>query len=483
MSELDPLTSWLLQEGAEVYIDGSEERPWTEVLVAVGDERWLGRGPSRQSALRDVVRQMAPSALTLRLVDAAIGAPAVAAAPAPAVAPAAATAGPIVTPRRRGVVAREVPDPNGDEARAAIESLDELHAQIDATAEDLGLMAPSRIRLFLLAWIAEARTIQDEFGGLFEVSERVGRVAGRLGELAKSLWPGSVPALRLESSPREAFQGVLDAPAVRSWGVVAARVRHHLTPLVDDPHDDDGWGDGAVVYWDLPDAEARLAELVRETDALLAERNDEPDLDAIAGLLARFRALRHSTTDGASWGLAVGQLRRRAWRHRQHTALRIVLDEEARPSGGWDAWAKRRGPSAPSETADSPPEGLRDDPEALWTWLREAIDAHGGPELRAALEGWEDEVAAIDADALPNRDRRYRRRLRDLQRRVASAVDDEGDLEDDDEADLDEAPRAAASTSISVPDALRARLAGCNALFVSNRADPELKDALEEVFG
>ena len=42
---------------------------WTEVLIWRDAERWLGRGPDRDSALEDALTQMFPSAAARQLFD------------------------------------------------------------------------------------------------------------------------------------------------------------------------------------------------------------------------------------------------------------------------------------------------------------------------------------------------------------------------------------------------------------------------------
>ena len=102
-------------------------------------------------------------------------------------------------------------------------------------------------------------------------------------------------------------------------------------------------------------------------------------------------------------------------------------------------------------------------------------------------------VLELEDDALPDADRRLRRRLRDLKAHLRNASDlgaadhPEPDS-DDDTVQVSHAALAGAGVGEEVLDdsltaLVRARVRGKSALFVSNRDDPDLKARLEEKLG
>jgi hypothetical protein len=127
-------------------------------------------------------------------------------------------------------------------------------------------------------------------------------------------------------------------------------------------------------------------------------------------------------------------------------------------------------------------------PATLGVWLLKAFDAFNTPDVAALVGDLRGTVVDLDDDALPDADRRLRRRLRDLKSHLRNAPEsDEPELEHDyDSIKIDlTAPEGPAEevADDSLAALVRARVRGKSALFVSNRDDPDLKAKLEDRLG
>ena len=163
--DTDWVLRWLQDNGYRyaVRTDG-----WVECFVWHQDERWTGRGPTREDAVRDVLRRMFPSAASRTLLQHTISAalPGVTAVfngpPKPDYEPSsnAGLSPDTASPSSAGrhyVSAYSGPDP--ETVLADVGLLDEL---IDSKRPELALMTPSRQRLSILSWICQARAAQGQ---------------------------------------------------------------------------------------------------------------------------------------------------------------------------------------------------------------------------------------------------------------------------------------------------------------------------------
>ena len=85
----------------------------------------------------------------------------------------------------------------------ALDDLDILMDRIRDTRQELGLCAPDRQRLAMLAWICLGRSHADAFPDDLRIRDRVSSISRQLTEIGKTFWPGSVTALQLHMQPRD----------------------------------------------------------------------------------------------------------------------------------------------------------------------------------------------------------------------------------------------------------------------------------------
>ena len=188
------LTSWLEEAGYEIF---RRHEGWHECLIAQGEERWLGRGPDAQGALRDALRRMLPSRAARELLatwldvpidELQLGGVVVAEDMTPppvssrrwpehgqAVRPpsihvqeASSRRGfesALVEPARHAPPALE-PELDRDATREGLEILRDVVYESEG---ELGISCPERQRLVILGWIARARWLQDMYPGDQEI--------------------------------------------------------------------------------------------------------------------------------------------------------------------------------------------------------------------------------------------------------------------------------------------------------------------------
>jgi hypothetical protein len=213
------------------------------------------------------------------------------------------------------------------------------------------------------------------------------------------------------------------------------------------------------------------------------------DLERLLVAARKLRWVRRAVHDDRAWGVAMGRLRRAL--PRLGPRIRDVLDHRTKPPLTWAALV-----AAPPEAAEHGEERAevlraelvtaRTTPEGLLAWLVRAFDVLNTPELVALMLPLKRELDGFDEETLNHPDRRVRRRLRELVKRVAEATEEKP-------ADSRVEPVAAAdvaSDDTITPhalDELAARVRrvtdGRRALFVSNREDPELGARLSELLG
>ncbi|HEY8378853.1 MAG TPA: hypothetical protein VIK91_20315, partial [Nannocystis sp.] len=252
----DEAARWLpklLADGG--YRSATYTHQWTEVLIWRDGERWLGRGPDRDSALEDALAQMFPSAAARQLLERfrdGLQEPA----RAPAVAPAQAQPAPEPTPApvaepeppRSPIVGRiQLPTYPAAAVAEARETLEEILKDIQDMRPDFALMSPRYQKVHMLAWISRARSFDEQFQGEHKITVLVRRIAHELTNLSKTLWPGSVQALQMNAVPACVVTelGLKTLHAPKTWAEAHEFVQNHRErALVSDvPVDDYGWAD------------------------------------------------------------------------------------------------------------------------------------------------------------------------------------------------------------------------------------------------
>lgn len=513
---------------------------WCEVLVWRESERWLGAGPGRREALEDALARIFPSAAAREaLRERRIDAPADSAppsrpelaAPAPApplepaeVTPSHAQVRAVLSPIPAGSHApgpsvtaqRPVPRPSPAELGLLRESLVDLDSTIrELFVEVLGYSA-SRMRLCILAWAAQARAAQTESGFDPSIEASVAGIFGQLTQLSRLGWPGNVPALALQASPRDCAEllGITEVSGLRTWTAVLDLAEERIAHDEVQPDlDADGW-------WredpQAPAPPAPQAMLRRISSALESWGGPLPDLPAIATgrasieaapkvlhfafgdseraeLLKIARQLRWLRSAGiAGWECAFGRVRWVADRTRSNLApgLATALDARCGPHRSW-ALECGHDPKAGARSLKRR-ELLRgidlvawDDPSAALDWLTAAFELGAelnNEKLAELLSGRAAQILALSVDALADRAKRKRlRRLKELLEGDPSlfpAPDAREPIEVEEAGAEDPAPE-----SSSIPPEVLSFTRGKRTLIVGNRADRELDRALSEQFG
>jgi hypothetical protein len=386
----------------------------------------------------------------------------------------------------------------------ALAALDAMLHDIDAQLPKLAKKCSERQRFQLLAWICRARAFEELLPDARPVTIAVQRIARRLSEIGKMLWPGSVRALQLATTPADTMEAhAADSPPgtwAEAAGRAEARHREHIRKATLAGYDEDGWIDAHPVGPAPPNPDALLAQTVKELDALLARvgdsLSDEHDLAAIVRIAQTLRWVRESTQEHLVWGLTMGRLRRLAHPLGASGALlRKTIDPSHKPGTSWIP-----APAAPSESAllEESATKLRADLAKLGTgedtllpWLLRAFDVFPTPALADMLRSRRGQIAALGEIAATYEDRRIRRRLRDLIQRLASgggedtpasarreiaAKEKEKEEEPEVESEDDSVLR-------QLCDSVRQHTEGRRVLFASNRFDARLEARLTELLG
>jgi hypothetical protein len=421
------------------------------------------------------------------------------------------------TPTAKSAVAR-APSPVSSErvvrmrASEALEAVEKQMATIEERVGHLARMSADRQRLFMMVWICRARSIEEAFTGTRDVEQAVARVARRLTDFGKMFWPGSVRALQLSARPadvrRELHASFASDPANwREATVLAERLlEEHLAKSNDAGLDEDGWADGVARTPRHGDPDALLAEIDAELKTLLAHATDAPsprgadisgaELERVVTDIRKLRWIRGAVRDDLAWGVAIGRARRAVQALGERgVRLREALDHRTKPS---TPWAKVLGEVHQDQAAPSgeSPDVLRTElpaasvtKEGLLGWLIRAFDVINTPDLVALLVPLKGELDNFGEDTLNHSDRRVRRRLRELVKRVAAAAAGEPEpqapksetVPRDDEPVVDD--KIAAHALDELASRVRGKTEGRRALFVSNREDPELGARLTELLG
>ena len=349
-------------------------------------------------------------------------------------------------------------------------ALTALLEEIDATKVHLAADSPERQRLTLTAWIARARAAQERG----HIAERhVHAIAQTLQALGQTWWPGSVFALSRSTRPQRVFAGS-EAP-LGSWDAVAEEAAERLRCAsgwaVDTAQEPRPFAPTAM-FAALEDTLAGfggpLGEPACPSPAVLVEASRRlGDLRRIAAELRWLRGLVPSW----SWGAAIGRLRGLArGLGPEGGAIAALLDPQFKPS----SWAEHLGRDPRREALLAEVPGPDSDPASILAWLLRAFDILDNPSILPLCQSFRVQFLALRPELA---DRRCRRRLSALQRRLADP-ESPAPTESHDDA----GPSRSAETKASVEQA-RAQFAGRRALFVSNRSFPELETRLHDELG
>jgi hypothetical protein len=392
------------------------------------------------------------------------------------------------------------PPPSAARVRAAVEG---ILQEIERRMPDVAQMSAERQRLELLTWMCRARALEDTLATASDIVEvEVSRVARQLGDAARVFWPGYVGALQLNAEPDELQElRVRNAAVPKTWTAAATRAEQVLATLRAQDRvaglDDGGWADAASLTPRPADPDAVLEEVAHELGLRLGpvgeqseervSQMDDAEIDALAHAAHKLRWIRGAVDAPLAWGAAIGRLRRVAHLLGQRAGtLRSALDARTRPSA---SWAHIVDPPPPKEErsavlADLP--ANLTPPARLMAWIARAFDAMSTPEVATVLSAQHIDLAALEQAVEAQTDRRLRRRLRELVRRLG-ASNGNGN------PPAAPAPVAPAGPP-SQPDAadgahaaltarVRARTEGRRVLFVGNREDPDLEEKLTETLG
>ena len=533
------------------YETAYREDGFAECLLAYRDERWLGRGIDREGALLDAISHAFPSNLARTLLEKAIATfeEAVEGQAAQDVTEPVAVRSPTLPsrapsteipplPALTSIEVNVVDDTEDEDAKApvstvvrstpavvrpslseaeALARLAELRATIEADAEELGLCSPPRQRLVLLAWMARARSYQDEAPPSGRIYDAVRGFAKLIGQLAKDWWPGNVPALQITSRPVDALKTLPppDSAPPMTWAAVADLAERALHAMEQEDaakdRDDYGWADAHRLHPPPEDPDEVLREMLAQIEAIsplgkLPEANEVPSPDKLVEWVRKLRWIRDSVEDARTWGRIAGRLRYWARKERETAVAAKELEPTFVPDRPWafvlraeamalaDAQRKleedaRRAEELRQVLEEAPRPESNPTVEELAAWLGRALpytDTYQA-EVAKAMLPFREQVLSLDASNIEGADRRIRRRLAKLRETLA----DPGSIEQ---------PPASTRRAVSVVQPvedlvndlnstkgeLRRRVIehtrGRRAVFISNRTDEDLRERVGELF-
>jgi hypothetical protein len=364
----------------------------------------------------------------------------------------------------------------------------------------------------ILSWICRARAIEDAAGGARPIVNRVAAIARDLTALCKMNWPGSVFAMQLNVTPHQACRDLLAGAggvAPKTWSEAADLADRTLVALDEKDAksglDEYGWSDGFALKPAPLDPEADLAELRVRVEKATGPVNAPPPKTPAAMVrspgprdLAQFvewsrlaRWLRGSVVDFEMWAKVAGRLRWLASRlEGKEPQLGKILDPGYRPPSTWAA-ALGRDPVEQRKKRDRVAlyrrlDGLSAaDENGVLAWLRDALELLDKDAITKAIRPFREPVVAIRVEDFTDR-RTHRRRLREVQAALGAA--DDGDAVVANVAvDAVLTPEPENPQGMDPGAALFARVRphteGRNAVFVSNRVDPDLEALVREALG
>ena len=388
----------------------------------------------------------------------------------------------------------------------ALDDLDILMDRIRDTRQELGLCAPDRQRLAMLAWICLGRSHTDAFPDDLRIRDRVSSISRQLTEIGKTFWPGSVTALQLHMQPRDLPRHLLGGVA-STWRRAAELAEQSLRgkELEDQQRGYDiyGWADVPHTgsFPNNPDKELDdlEAEIVRlsgslELQAAPMDNSVRPDGVTFQRWVRRLRWLRQSGGDPERWARMAGRLR--WWSFRREPALHNGARELEPNYVPTTSWANLLGQDPEKDEQDRQLKKILTSPvtldskESAIDWLKSALpyaETHYGNILNITTP-YAQYVIEIESEDFAETDRRLQRRLQRLQEDLKSGKTDiaPGQIPDVEDP-IAEAQSVVIKGRERIPSNLVERIrtltAGKRTVFVSNRRDPELQAELQETFG
>lgn len=362
---LDALQALLTAAGYRILFRKAE---WVECLIHGDGERWHGRGESEAEALQDALSRMLPSAMGQALlaqrlataggevaapqeeapapvveakVEAKIEEPPPPPAPPPPPTPPPPPPPPPPTPPPPPPPSP--PPPAGPSLDEVLTALDGISRDIEAQLGAFARLAPARQRLFMLIWICRARSLEEARPSDREVQRRIGAIARRLTELARTFWPGSVRALQITARPYDLPElRVRSQPSPKTWAAASELTDWMLDQQLAEAEkaglDADGWADEPRAGDADPDrtlasAVATINKFAAAADADEGATVDSATGDAVLAAARKLRSVRGRVRDDVAWGTAMGHLRRLAASLGGRSAkVRDAIDPNRRPT-------------------------------------------------------------------------------------------------------------------------------------------------------
>lgn len=512
------------------YAVSQRETGWHECLVSCEEERWHGHGPDPDAAFHDAARSLAPSRVAWQmLVEASQEFHDVSQAPDVSQTEEEPSDVPIAVPAE---VAKAEQEPSHQEngkpkesssKRPSDEELEELlnalAFEFDSAEESFGFLSPERLFLSMQALVCRFKHAQALALGNREMMQRFNEMYPRLARMNGLFWPGSINVMKLESMPCDitAPNGFKNAYP-RDWGAAAELAAEYLNANLDRRElDEDGWRD-AHALWPAPvKAKAQFEECCNIIGNICGNLEEKPsrqdeqklrknpkDFTRLIDEAKRLRWLRGFVDDASLWGRAMGRLR---WASElikvpldvvksQEALQEVIHGDYVPPEGNWamhlgqDPRRRRTQNQRASLLQNVPRRYHTDDEWRQWLELAFGIaDSISREELKEVLAHARQRVFGLDpAELFPDK-KNCRQLLKKLQLYWGPGADVE---EDEDEAELEQAPLAIPSVDepesqedylARLAEDLRPHTEGKRALCVSNREDPELKEVLEGLLG
>ncbi|MFT4710483.1 MAG: hypothetical protein ACI8Q9_001611 [Planctomycetota bacterium] len=509
MIDRSSLSTLLISEGYRLQ-EASPPGGFFECILTKNCEFWSGRGDTAERALEAAARAMCPSDLAWRLLlgllDGGAGSMEIHAprgighidlSPGESKLP-------VSMPPKRPV--REL---DGLDEPTALAELSALRAELDEEAAEASLWAPTRQRLWMMRHIAMGRAIGEAAPSSSFVKGDLQNLAGTIGKLARTWWPGSIQALQISAIPRDCGRdlGLRGDDVPQSWLEVVIAAERCFDALESRESetglDQDGWSDAAALQFPHPDPKAAIQEVRTTLETITAPLDEKFDPrvnrsaiyapvndDTLIRTAQVMRWLRGTPEDTALWGALFGRLRQLQHKapERLYTLLRDVIDPAYSPDHGWSSLlgiqtdgeklvAQRQ------ELVRGCPATSSARPSAVLDWLLEALEAHeviSTVLIAKNLEIHRDLVLGLNPESYAS-GRRLRRRLT----RVQTILRGEASAEQ--LAEPEPTPLIQLRVQTSFIDeqlaAVREHTAGKRALLVSNRNDPDQESAITETFG
>lgn len=344
--------------------------------------------------------------------------------------------------------------------------------EIEATVPTLAVATPTVQRFTMTAWIARARTLAIASPTPKLAASGVAHITEALRLLARLWRPGTVVALRPQTTPGEAFGGVV--ARLSTWSEVE---RRSLLLAQGAP----AWSDDAVLRPQPYQPQARLDALTVELERFGGALSQPPDLASgsrgitaarrelsiLRRLAAELRWLR-GVVDPSIWGAAFGRLRGLA-RRVEDKDLRQLISPSFSPPDGWAGYLGED-VTLHSLAATAPSPGTDD--TSILDWLTVALSSSLPlTKLQPLIGPLSARLASLDCRPPSRRSRKRLRKLlanppppRTLKQRQ---------------------PKRRRTSRHTIPHApeVRTLVDGKRAALLTNRRSPEICAALEQHVG